>query len=76
MNQKLQGNLESSGGLTKRVLKSRWVGCRIGITGANGSLGKALTKHLRSKGAFVIGITTHLPIKSKGISDQEPQEAS
>ena len=50
-----------------------WEGCRIGITGANGSLGKALTKKFRAKGAYVIGLT-HGAIKNKQSSEQGPQE--
>ncbi len=41
---------------SKKPLKD-WSNCRIGITGAKGSLGKALTKKLRSYGAFVIGLS-------------------
>ncbi len=50
-----------------------WQGCRIGITGANGSLGRALTQKLRSKGAFVIGFT-HGPINNKTITPNSPQD--
>ncbi|KGG16482.1 MULTISPECIES: SDR family oxidoreductase [unclassified Prochlorococcus] len=37
--------------------KSIWKNRRIGITGASGSLGMALSTELRSKGSFVIGLT-------------------
>ena len=50
-----------------------WKDCRIGITGANGSLGKALIKVLREKGAYVIGLT-HTDMTNRPISDQGPQE--
>ena len=52
---------------------NRWKDCRIGITGANGSLGRALTQKLRNKGAFVIGLT-HSSIKSIASSSDGPQE--
>ncbi len=45
----------------------QWNQLRIGITGANGSLGIALTKELRNRGSYVIGITSNKqnqPIKS------------
>ncbi len=57
----------------KKSANNRWSDCRIGITGANGALGKALTKKLRAKGAWVIGFT-HSPIKSKEQSLEGPQE--
>ncbi len=48
--------------------------CTFGITGASGALGKALTKKLRSQGAYVIGIT-HQSIKfSTNNSEIFPQE--
>ena len=37
---------------------SRWSDLRIGITGISGTLGKALTKTLREKGAYVVGLTS------------------
>ena len=46
---------------------------RIGITGANGTLGKALIKALKAKGAFVIGLT-HGSIKNKPGSEIDPDE--
>ena len=36
---------------------SRFNGLRIAITGAKGSLGKSLTKELKNKGAYVVGLT-------------------
>lgn len=55
------------------TLNNRWSNCRIGITGASGSLGRALTQKLRSRGAVVIGLT-HGPIPSTEPSDDAPQE--
>ena len=34
-----------------------WQGQRVGITGANGELGRALTAELRERGAWVVGIS-------------------
>ncbi len=56
-----------------KASNEKWTNCRIGITGANGSLGRALTKKLRSKGAFVVGIT-HSPISNNQSSKEEPQQ--
>tara|TARA_B100000029_G_scaffold446362_1_gene467435 strand:- start:16 stop:792 length:777 start_codon:yes stop_codon:yes gene_type:complete len=53
--------------------KRSWEECRIGITGANGSLGKALAKKLRDKGAYVIGLT-HRQIAEKEASEEGPHE--
>ena len=39
--------------------KNKWSNLRIGITGCSGSLGKSLTKKLKAKGAFVVGITSN-----------------
>ncbi len=47
-----------------------WANCRIGITGASGSLGLALTKRLRAKGAFVIGLTHKPTTSAKSLPDQ------
>ena len=52
---------------------NRWKDCRIGITGAKGSLGKALIEKLRSKGAFVIGLT-HGPIPITNALEKGPNE--
>ncbi len=51
----------------------RWENFRIGITGANGSLGKALTRGLREKGASVIGLT-HQPIDSINVEKKDGPE--
>lgn len=52
---------------------SRWNQRRIGITGATGSLGRALTKTLRRKGCIVIGLT-HGSIPKKPSSAEDPHE--
>jgi len=43
--------------LKKEKLKTDWKNLKVGITGASGSLGLALSKNFRSKGCFVIGLT-------------------
>ncbi len=55
------------------ALNKNWVGKRIGITGANGALGQALTKCLRAKEALIVGIT-HGEIPKKDLSVEAPQE--
>ena len=55
------------------VQKNHWSNKRIGITGAKGSLGRALTKRLRAEGAVIVGIT-HGGIPIHGPSDETPQE--
>ena len=50
-----------------------WGNLKVGITGANGALGKALTKTLRQKGAFVIGLT-HSEIPNKVMHLDSPNE--
>ncbi len=57
----------------KDPLEKRLVNARIGITGANGSLGKALTKKLKQKGAYVIGLT-HQDPKDLANSQDLPNE--
>ncbi len=54
-------------------MDTHWNQCRIGITGASGAFGQALTKKLRAKGAFVIGIT-HSSSSSKNLSTTGPQK--
>ncbi len=56
-----------------KPLNQKWANYRIGITGAKGSLGKALTKKLRKEGAFVVGLT-HSQKKIEGESLESPQE--
>jgi len=51
----------------------QWEHLKIGITGANGSLGRALTKTLRNKGAFVIGLTSQ-NIDNSNNSNQTPNQ--
>ena len=43
--------------LQNQVLSRDWKNIRIGITGATGTLGRALIKTFHSKGAFVVGFT-------------------
>ncbi len=50
-----------------------WTTHRIGITGANGSLGRSFIKNFRSKGAYVIGIT-HQPIPFQKDSENSPNK--
>lgn len=57
----------------EKLTDQRWKGYRIGITGANGTLGRALTKKLRDKGAYVIGLT-HRKIPPQQTSKKGPQE--
>ncbi len=52
---------------------SSWENLRIGITGASGSLGKALTHKLQKKGAFVVGLT-HGDISTKNTSESSANE--
>ena len=51
----------------------QWNNCVVGITGANGTLGKALIKKLCSKGAYVIGITHSNNLQSNN-ETEGPQE--
>tara|TARA_B100000579_G_scaffold422478_1_gene424550 strand:- start:198 stop:947 length:750 start_codon:yes stop_codon:yes gene_type:complete len=53
--------------------KSRFKGLRIAITGANGSLGKALIEVLKRKGAYVVGLT-HERKKNSDCSQSNPDE--
>ena len=46
---------------TSNYLTPSWKGRHIGITGASGALGKALTRCFQSKGAKVIGLTHTKP---------------
>ena len=50
-----------------------WKGRRIGITGAGGELGRALTRHLRRRGAWVVALS-HRP-QPEGLNSMTgPQE--
>ncbi len=51
----------------------KWDKRRIGITGANGSLGRSLAYSLRKKGAYVIGIT-HRSVSNESESKEGPNE--
>jgi len=73
MDQKPQKDLEGLNNLSGTTFDNRWRQCRIGITGANGSFGRALTKILRAKGAYIIGITHGTHPKGQE-SDKQPQE--
>ena len=50
-----------------------WKGRRIGITGAGGELGRALTRHLRRRGAWVVALS-HRPKPTEQNSQSGPQE--
>jgi hypothetical protein len=52
---------------------SRFKGLRIAITGANGSLGKALIKVLRKKGAYVVGLS-HRKRNNNKSSESTPDD--
>ncbi len=54
---------------SKQSIRNRWGNCRIAITGASGSFGKALTRKLRAKGAFIIGLT-----HKEGLNNQKSKE--
>ncbi|MDP6193064.1 MAG: SDR family oxidoreductase [Prochlorococcaceae cyanobacterium ETNP18_MAG_1] len=54
-------------------MSDRWTNCRIGITGANGTLGRALTRQLRAKGAVLIGLT-HGPPPPDQPANEGPHE--
>ncbi len=59
--------------LKREKPKSIWEGRRVGITGASGSLGLALSKVLREKGSFVIGFT-HKEISNQEICKGSPNQ--
>ena len=52
---------------------SSWTNLRIAITGASGSLGKALIKKFKEKGANVTGLTSS-QIDNKKLSDDNPNQ--
>ncbi len=54
-------------------LSGRWVGQTVGITGASGALGRALTKALIAEGAWVIALS-HSPRPQAQTSIDEAQE--
>ena len=47
---------------------------RVGITGASGALGTALTKEFRSKGAYVIGFSHKAKAKPTNLNNTEPNK--
>tara|TARA_Y100001968_G_scaffold99380_1_gene89390 strand:+ start:3152 stop:3901 length:750 start_codon:yes stop_codon:yes gene_type:complete len=53
--------------------QNRWSNLRVGITGASGTLGQALTKKLKAKGSIVIGLTSK-KIDEKENFDNSPNE--
>ncbi len=57
----------------EKYSNNNWRECRIGITGASGSLGKALTKKFKEKGAWVVGLT-HTSLGKEIDSNSSPQE--
>ena len=56
-----------------RADSGTWEGRRIGITGAGGELGQALTHHLRRRGAWVVALS-HRPQPDNLNSMTGPQE--
>lgn len=56
------------------ISKKTWTNCVVAITGANGSLGKALTKRFRANGAYVIGLTHNKVLKIKELDTDAPNE--
>ena len=58
---------------SKNKKNKNWSDLRVGITGASGSLGNALSKELRNKGAYVIGLT-HKDNTKIMLSEDTPQE--
>ena len=56
-----------------RTSSGPWEGRRVGITGAGGELGRALTRKLRQRGAWVVALS-HRPKPQGQNSIFEPQE--
>ncbi len=56
------------------MFRKDWENLRIGITGASGSLGLALSKALREKGAFVVGLTHGSLEHAKADSEDLPNQ--
>ena len=54
-------------------LSGRWAGRTVGITGASGALGRALTKALIAEGAWVIALS-HSPPPQDQTATDETQE--
>ena len=54
-------------------LSGRWAGRTVGITGASGALGRALTKALIAEGAWVIALS-HSPRPQAQMTTDEAQE--
>ena len=51
-------------------LSGRWAGRTVGITGASGALGRALTKALIAEGAWVIALSHSPPPKAQASIDE------
>ena len=56
-----------------RSSSEAWTGRRVGITGAGGELGRALTRHLRERGAWVVALS-HRPQPTGQDTLTGPQE--
>ena len=52
------------------LLSGRWAGRTVGITGASGALGRALTKALIGEGAWVIALSHSPPPKAQATIDE------
>ena len=55
------------------TVSEAWAGRRVGITGAGGELGRALTRRLRERGAWVVALS-HRPQPKAQDSLTGPQE--
>jgi len=51
-------------------LSGRWSGRTVGITGASGALGRALTKALIAEGAWVIALSHSPPPQAQTTTDE------
>ena len=56
-----------------RPISEAWAGRRVGITGAGGELGRALTRRLRERGAWVVALS-HRPKPAEQNDLTGPQE--
>ncbi len=59
--------------LNNNKSKKKWSHIKIGITGAKGALGTSLIEKLKSKGAYIIGLT-HSNASSKSNNNKAPAE--
>ncbi|WP_036891724.1 SDR family oxidoreductase [Prochlorococcus marinus] len=60
--------------INREASKQPWAQRRIAITGASGTLGMALSKAIRAKGGFVIGLTHKSNYNENNTSDEGPQQ--